>query len=346
MIMNKTNIEWADVTWNPVTGCTKVSPGCKYCYAEAMASRIQTMGGKAAERYRNGFDVTLQPDKLGDPLKWTKPRTVFVCSMSDLFHALVPFEYVLQVFETMERAARHTFIVCTKRPGRTLGFCHRYGIGDANPWPSNVQLLTSVEDQPTANERVPLLLQCPAPVLGVSMEPLLSGVLLDRSWISKCCPQCWGHYDGNGHCENCDGVDCHDRRLISWVIAGAESGPNRRPCEADWLRSLRDQCLAAAVPVPFFLKQAEACRIATWTERLDGTWDYGAGYNMGTVGTAGDWCVWSGSDVGGIRRRGKAADLASAKTAVETAASRLWRRVLKMPRLDGKVWDQMPEVQQ
>lgn len=331
--MSTTKIEWTDATWNPVTGCTKVSAGCANCYAERMAKRLQAMG---QQRYQNGFELTCHPEVLKEPLRWRKPRRVFVCSMADLFHEGVPNEFIAQTWAIMARCEQHTFQVLTKRIARAAtilgcegfrervlhwlihseeyycGICctwyefsgklthcpncgHEYSLGDVCPscgeedyeltcpkcgtnggsgglicacyceseienswlpeWPlPNVWLGTSVEDQATANERIPHLLKCPASLHFLSVEPMLAPVELMEA--------CGQGMPGD----------------IGWVICGSESGPKRRPTKLNWVRDLRDQCIASGIP--FFLKQMEA------------------GYD----------------------------------------------RLTKLPKLDGRVWDQMPEV--
>ncbi len=206
-------IEWTDATWNPVTGCTKVSPGCKHCYAERLAARLQAMGNP---RYRNGFRVTLHPDQLGLPLRWSQPRRIFVNSMSDLFHEAVPEEFIERVFDVMERADWHVFQVLTKRAGRLAELAPRL------PWPPNVWQGVSVENA-RYTSRVAHLQRVPAAVRFLSVEPLIGPIPLLP-------------LDG-----------------IRWVIVGGESGPNHRPVDPDWVRGIRDQCLAAEVP--FFFKQ-------------------------------------------------------------------------------------------
>lgn len=212
-------IEWTEATWNPVTGCTKVSPGCDNCYAERLARRLQAMGNP---RYRNGFAVTLHADQVELPLRWRQPRMIFVNSMSDLFHDDVPDEFIVGVFRTMERAGWHTFQVLTKRPGRMASFLKR---NQAQPLP-NVWLGTSVEDQRWATVRIPKLLTVPAAVRFLSCEPLLGPVSLER-WLRS--------------------------RSIHWVIAGGESGPGHRPIQSRWVQGIRDECRATGVA--FFFKQ-------------------------------------------------------------------------------------------
>lgn len=204
-------IEWTQATWNPVTGCTKVSQGCKHCYAERLAKRLQAMGNA---RYAQGFKVTLHPDLLELPLSWKQPRRIFVNSMSDLFHPDVPLDFLQQVFATMERAHWHEFQVLTKRPERAAQLAADL------PWPSNVWMGTSVESVKVI-DRVKLLQQVPARVRFLSVEPLL-GPIPDLP------------LDG-----------------IHWVIVGGESGPGARPMEPDWVRMIRAQCEARHVPFFF-----------------------------------------------------------------------------------------------
>ncbi len=206
-------IEWTETTWNPVTGCTKVSAGCKYCYAERMALRLRAIG---QPNYKNGFEVTLQPHMLELPLAWKKPQTVFVNSMSDLFHDSVPFEYVQRVFDVMRRAHWHRFQVLTKRAERLAE------LDSLLDWPSNVWMGVSVEDD-RQRARIDALRRTSAHVRFLSLEPLL----------------------GPLPALELDGID--------WVIVGGESGPRARPMRAEWATDLRDQCLAARVP--FFFKQ-------------------------------------------------------------------------------------------
>ncbi|RIS72050.1 phage Gp37/Gp68 family protein [Mycobacteroides abscessus] len=253
---DKTGIEWTDATWNPVTGCDKVSPGCDHCYAETFAERWR---GTPEHYFANGFDVQLRPNKLALPLRWTKPRKVFVNSMSDLFHDKVPDEYIARVFAVMALAPQHTFQVLTKRHGRmrsllssddfrsevtqtfvgwavedlSLKTGHlESATGDWWPLP-NVWLGVSAEDQKRADLRIPALLDTPAAVRFVSAEPLLGPIDLHGDPIGKDSVFWIGHLD--------------------WVIVGGESGPGARPMHPDWARSMRDQCVAAGVP--FLFKQ-------------------------------------------------------------------------------------------
>jgi protein gp37 len=206
-----TGIEWTDATWNPVTGCTKVSPGCKHCYAERLASRLQAMGNA---RYASAFAVTLHPDLLELPLHWRQPRRVFVNSMSDLFHEAIEADYIRRVFDTMRRAYWHQFQILTKRSARLRS------LAPTLPWPENVWQGVSVENA-TYVPRVADLQAVPAAVRFLSVEPLLGPI-----------PKL-------------------PLRGIGWVIVGGESGPHRRPVDPAWVRDIRDQCLAARVPFFF-----------------------------------------------------------------------------------------------
>jgi len=210
---NKSNIEWTEMTWNPVTGCTKVSQGCKHCYAERMAKRLTAMG---AERYRNGFSVTLHPDLVDMPRGWRLPRVVFVNSMSDLFHDDIPLAYIQRVFSTMRDCPRHTFQVLTKRSERLAELAPHL------PWPENVWIGVSVEDARVLH-RVADLQSVPAKVRFLSLEPLIGPL--------ESLP-----LDG-----------------IHWVIVGGESGPQARPMRKEWVKDILRQCRTANVP--FFFKQ-------------------------------------------------------------------------------------------
>lgn len=240
-------IEWTDETWNPVLGCSKVSPGCQNCYAVTMSHRVESMGNPNytgltvkhpnGQRDWSGKVVCLE-DRLAIPLKWKKPRRIFVNSMSDLFHEDVPESFIRAVFSVCASARQHKFQILTKRPERMREILDRIkydmlairpGYGAKLP---NVWLGTSVENQQTADERIPHLLQTPAAVRFLSCEPLLGPVDLRPSWLNP---------------------TRQNNNPISWVIVGGESGPKARPMHPDWARSLRDQCQAANVP--FFFKQ-------------------------------------------------------------------------------------------
>ena len=271
--MTKTSIEWTDMVWNPVTGCSKVSAGCKNCYAERIHGRF----------VRRPFtEVLCHDERLDQPLGWKKQRRVFVNSMSDLFHEAVPDEFIASVFLTMALSQLHTFQILTKRPKRMLDWCSDPAMRatiiepkdkradwiatdplNSFPWPlPNVWLGVSVEDQTTADERIPILLQTPAVLRFASLEPLLSGIDLDPRWIG------WinvGYDHGQGksliahHTQIAPFLNGRKIDQLNWLICGGESGPKARPMHPDWVRSVRDQCQSAKVP--FFFKQwGEWCR--------------------------------------------------------------------------------------
>jgi protein gp37 len=263
---DNSKIEWTDATWNPVTGCTKVSAGCDNCYAETFAERWR---GTAGHPYEYGFDLTLRPERLDQPLRWTRPRRIFVNSMSDLFHDGIDDGYIADVFATMAMAQQHTFQVLTKRHGRMRALLsgdlydlmvRRLVNGDGRlaqrlVWPlPNVWLGVSVEDQHWADIRIPALLATPATVRWISAEPLLGPVDLagylprpaDAPWFPIECRH------GRDHCPICDRTVTSSDGL-GWVVCGGESGPGARPMHPDWARSLRDQCVDAEVP--FLFKQ-------------------------------------------------------------------------------------------
>jgi protein gp37 len=207
----KSSIEWTEMTWNPVTGCVKISQGCKHCYADRMATRLRAMG---SDRYVNGFAPTLHWDLVDAPRRWRAPRTVFVNSMSDLFQDFVPLDFIRRVFATMEACPQHTFQVLTKRAERLAVLA-----GDL-PWPANVWMGVSVEDARVV-ERVRLLRRTPAHVKFLSCEPLIGP--LNRLPLT--------------------GID--------WVIVGGESGPGARPMKQEWVESILAQCKRAGVPFFF-----------------------------------------------------------------------------------------------
>jgi len=244
IVGDSTKIEWTDATWNPVTGCAKVSQGCKHCYAERDWARLVHL---PAYHGRAFADVACHPKRLDQPLIWRRPRRIFVNSMSDLFHPAVPFEFIEQVHEVIRESERHTFQILTKRPGRMLEFWKwRKEVYLANAYtstpPRNAWYGVSVEDQATADERIPLLLQTPAAVRWISAEPLLGPVSVGQYLSRTNMP---GLSMLPGFADPLPGID--------WVVAGGESGPKARPTHPDWLRSLRDQCKAAGVP--FLFKQ-------------------------------------------------------------------------------------------
>jgi len=230
---DRSKIEWCDTTWNPITGCTKISQGCKNCYAAELHNRRHAAylrGAKLPQQYAQPFEtVQLHPDRLEMPLHWRKLRRIFVNSTSDLFHEDVPDEFIGAIFNRMEIFNQHIYMVLTKRPDRMSEFCREFGIESRQ----NIWLGVSVENQAAADERIPLLLQTPAAVRFISCEPLLGPVKLfgfgSPTW-GKLPPSRWLH----------------------WVIVGGESGPGARPMHPDWARSLLDQCSGV---VPFFFKQ-------------------------------------------------------------------------------------------
>lgn len=279
---DKTGIEWTDATWNPVTGCTKVSQGCKHCYAERVFPRVYSGAQIDTGLERNNdylgpvmrprkfTDVQCHQDRLDQPLRWRRARRIFVNSMSDLFHEDVPDQFITDVFGIMALAHWHTFQVLTKRPNRMLEYLckgdhgiiaqfsaiQRVGGISIKPvfaaldvkrrdeidwaWPlRNVWLGVSVENQETADERIPLLLHTPAAVRFLSCEPLLGRVDLTKIDL--------------GWCSTNTLIKAEDMTAIDWVIAGGESGPHARPMHPAWVRSLRDQCHSAGVP--FLFKQ-------------------------------------------------------------------------------------------
>lgn len=278
---DRTGIEWTDATWNPTTGCTEVgTPGCDNCYARTLADRF--WGGQYEPNEdgtpRTFHDVRLHPDRLDQPLRWTKPRLVFVNSVSDLFHADVPREFISQVFAVMALTPQHTYQILTKRPGRMRSSLDRsfwravervvrtkggevpdYYMTEAHL--PNVWLGVSVEDQKRADKRIPVLLDTPGAVRFISAEPLLGPV--DLGYREPC--------DHPRH--PCLDIGCW--RALDWVIVGGESGPGARPMHPDWARSLRDQCADAGVR--FFFKQWGAWRESEGAEERENHY-LGAGW--------------------------------------------------------------------
>jgi protein gp37 len=333
-VSDGSKIEWTDATWNPVTGCTKVSAGCDHCYAETFAERWR---GTPGHHFENGFDVTLRPERLDQPLRWKRPRMIFVNSMSDLFHEAIPDLFIEQIFGVMEQATQHTFQVLTKRHARMRSFvqarerrkqeyaakfddCPAEAMRNspAAEWarqravtpPANIWLGVSAEDQHWAETRVHALLSTPAAVRWVSAEPLLGPIDLrnlkarNGALIDALCGDV--KTSGGEIYAACPGS-------VSWVVAGGESGAGARPMCPDWARSLRDQCQSARIP--YLFKQ------------------WGAWAPTGYVGAGGtdpreifvrDSTVtchdWEGAQ---LRRVGK------------TAAGRV---------LDGRTWDEFPPV--
>jgi len=207
----QSRIEWTESTWNPLTGCTKISPGCKHCYAERMSKRLKAMG---QANYANGFKLTMHPHVLEKPLEWKKPQVIFVNSMSDLFHKDVPLEFIQQTFDVMKRAHWHQFQVLTKRSER---------LAELSPyleWTDNIWMGVSVENE-KYTFRIDDLRKTGAKIKFLSVEPLLGP------------------------------IQKMNLKGISWVIVGGESGPGARPLEKEWVTSIRDQCLRAKVPFFF-----------------------------------------------------------------------------------------------
>ena len=201
--MNRTKIEWTESTWNPITGCDRISNGCDHCYAERMAARLQAMG---SSRYRNGFDLTIHEDLFDAPLRWKQPRVIFVNSMSDLFHESIPPAAVMKIFATMNKALWHTFQILTKRPMHTLSLL------DSLVWTPNIWMGVSVESYRCAH-RIEALRRIPADIRFVSFEPLLSAIPANTSL-----------------------------ERIQWAIIGGESGPGARPMKPEWATELRKLC--------------------------------------------------------------------------------------------------------
>ncbi len=227
-----TAIEWTDATWNPVTGCTKISAGCDNCYAERFAERFRGVPGHPFE---HGFDLMLRPDRVKQPLRWREPRMIFVNSMSDLFHKEVPRAFIAQVFDTMEAATWHTFQILTKRSSIMRDFLKRRYPNDRGP--THMWFGASIEDG-SKKSRLEHLRQSPAGIRFLSIEPMIGPV---------------GKLD-------LDGID--------WVIVGGESGPRARPIEIEWIRDVRDQCRTNGVA--FFFKQWGGFRPKSGGRSLDG----------------------------------------------------------------------------
>jgi protein gp37 len=237
LVGERSKIEWTEATWNPVTGCSKVSPGCAHCYAERLSLRFgrSSMPWTPANASKN---VLLHPERLEQPLRWRRPRMIFVNSMSDLFHELVPIEFVQQVFEVMVASERHTFQVLTKRPEWAVE------LADAVPWPANVWLGVSIENS-RFTWRADVLRELPAAVRFISAEPLL-GSLFDSG--PRRAPL--------------------ELSAIDWLIAGGESGPGYRPVHVEWVRELREACSEQGVA--FFFKQWGGRTSKSGGRELDG----------------------------------------------------------------------------
>jgi protein gp37 len=241
-VSSQSAIEWTEATWNPVTGCDEVSPGCAHCYAKTFAERWKGVPGHP---YEQGFGLRLWPERLDHPLKWRRPRRIFVNSMSDLFHERIPEDYIAQVFDVMEQADHHVFQVLTKRQDRLVEIAPRL------PWPSNVWMGVSIENRRFVH-RADALRDVPAAVRFISAEPLLGPL---------------------------EGLDLDG---IHWLIAGGESGPGHRRVDEDWLLALRDQCYDE--DVAFFFKQWGGHRPKSGGRELDGrTYDEYPGRELVTA---------------------------------------------------------------
>ena len=318
-----TKIEWTHrpgttgVTWNPVTGCTKTSAGCVNCYASRMSKRLAGRCGYPEAPHQ--FDVTLHPDKLDQPSRWKKPRTIFVVSMGDLFHEDVPSSFICEMWQVMRECRRHTFMILTKRAARMRDVVKKY-IADPEwgltPLP-NVWLGVTAENQEMADKRIPMLLQIPAAVRFASVEPMLGPVDLERYIVS--CNDC-GNQGSTGYITRYDDQLCRacskgeEGPALDWVICGGESGPGARPMHPDWVRGLRDQCEESEIP--FFFKQWGA-----WFPRSQ--WEH----NPELVLPDDDEC-----EEGGVNLY--LADDISHRVG-KHAAGRL---------LDGREWNEWPEV--
>jgi protein gp37 len=250
--MGKTSIEWTDASWNPIVGCTEISPGCANCYAARLAAtrlkntpqykglavlRTGTVGdaektGELEEKAKPRWtgEVRFLPERLEEPLRWKKPRRIFVCDMGDLFHESVEHKWLLDIFQVMRECSHHTFQILTKRAARMKVWIETFAYNA----PPNLWIGVSVENQHFADERIPLLLATPAAVRWISAEPLLGSVDLPAACEVSKHPECWG-------------------RRIDWVVCGGESGANARPMSSYWACTLRDRCQASGIP--FFFKQ-------------------------------------------------------------------------------------------
>lgn len=337
---DNTKIEWCEATWNPVTGCTKVSPGCDHCYAETFAERWR---GTPGHHFEQGFDLTLRAERLDQPLRWKRPRRIFVNSMSDLFHDDIPDEYIAHVFAIMALAESHTFQVLTKRHGRMRSLLRdekfaeevqRYAVPQARlhglnttwaerttdprngPLP-NVWLGVSVENQKWADIRVPALLGTPAAVRWLSCEPLLGPIDLTNCAGVSAITKDWA-----GDAKNGTGAP---HPFVDWVVVGGESGRSARPMHPDWARSLRDQCTAEGVP--FLFKQHG--------EYVDPEFIETAGWDDRSFDEAGV-TIWPD---------GHAAAGPAYGTLLDGSAL-LWRVGKKRAGrvLDGRTWDEYPAV--
>ena len=254
--MNRTKIEWTEVSWNPITGCTPISEGCQNCYAARMAKRLAGRYGYPAD---DPFRPRFHSDRLHEPYRWKSPKMIFVCSMGDLFHEDVPFDVVARIFDVIAQAMQHTYLILTKRPGvmaRCVRKLENRRIARFDDMFPNVWLGVTVENQDAANERIPAILGTPAAVRFVSAEPMLGPVSLWRIRQDR-----WTIYNALEGCgDTSRGVGGQMSpsvfgNKLDWVIIGCESGPGRRPMKLGWAVDLVHQCQAVGVPV--FVKQIE-----------------------------------------------------------------------------------------
>lgn len=365
--MNETAIEWTDYTWNPTTGCTPVSEGCTNCYARRISHRLRGRFGYPADE---PFRVTLHPERLREPIGLRKPRRIFVVSMGDLFHEDVPDSFIDQVFAVMALCPEHAFQVLTKRPERMLEYCsysHRdseimaridqlipgsfrqpqgwefipggrgeQGLYELGYWEGplrwplpNVWLGVTCENQAAADERIPTLLQTPAAVRFVSVEPMLRPVKMDYLWLH---PECSAWYT--------DGMTRGQHPLrgvakgLDWIICGGETGPGARPMHPDWVRSLRDQCQAAGVP--FLFKGWGSLMPCGYQDK----W-FGAPYEDGICIDGFMWDLDSCDEPGGPLYVGGEDMCPRCKG---SGYVRVKRDDPERRMLDGRTWDEYPEV--
>ncbi|WP_126975553.1 phage Gp37/Gp68 family protein [Frigidibacter oleivorans] len=359
-------IEWTDATWNPITGCTLVSEGCRHCYAAELATtRLRHHPSRAGLARRNAAgeakftgEVRFNEQWLDQPLRWRRPRRVFVCAHGDLFHESVPDEWIDRVFAVMALCPQHTFQVLTKRPERMreyLSYSARWATvlptellakgteaAHRDHWPlPNVWLGTSIEDQATADARIPHLLATPAAVRFLSAEPLLGPVDL-RTWIGSrpyVGASTFGAADGFRRCDLSGNTG-----LLDWVIVGGESGRHARPMHPDWARSLRDQCVAAGVP--FFFKQwgewGPGSVMTSTGEQVFRTFpDFQTWINKAPTWVNGGVCL----DAAG-RHCTRGADFMRARDEGTFPVTVLHRigKARAGRHLDSRPWDQMPGV--
>lgn len=336
-----TKIEWATDTWNPITGCTKISEACQNCYAERMSKRL---AGRCGYPKDEPFKVTLHPERLEEPFGWRKPRRVFVCSMGDLFHEDVPEKFIYDIWDVMVLNKQHIFLVLTKRPDRMKSFIEKVMTNrmnyastfgntlegkEARRWAQkpvqNIWLGVTAENQARADERIPILLQIPAAVRFVSVEPMLGPVDLSLSdGVDLSMSVGTGLKPGKSYLIN----------SLDWVICGGETGPGARPMHPDWVRSLRDQCQAAGVP--FFFKSW-----GEWAPSKPFVIDHAERIERGLPSVQKYLILDSGLSEEDMKRdRGiRAAICGRAGITMAKVGKRSAGRLL-----DGQEWNQFPEV--